>query len=306
MTYVILFLVFLFVLVCFVFYIVRKKWAIRKVCLLNDKEKLHEVDSLLKPFGFAFDLEQDIVISKNDAWQRDVGFCDLYDLKAPFFNIVTDAEPIYFMYDNKEYRLEFWKGQYGITTGAEIGLYVREKDSKDIRGFYRAAKDFERLQMGYKLYDNCFLFSRCGYSWWLTGFDVGKFSQPKDLCLKICIAFPNQEMQIAFVEGLLKAGYEQNKIQICKNAVCFDFCCSHHYMNCKHKFIKCIAQICNCINVSLFNFFTRYFTTTLDKLTYLRFMFPHLYRLIIKISIPRRKHKLYSKQRKHKKEKKRK
>ncbi len=301
MTYVIIFLVLFVVFVFFVLFTIRKKWAIRKVRKLSECEKLEEVNKVLYPFGFAFDLNQDIVISRNDAWQREVGFCNLYDLKAPFFNIVTDAEPIYFVYREKEYRLEFWKGQYGITTGAEIGLYVREKNSKDIKGFYRSVSDFERLQMGFMLYDNCFLFSRSDCSWWLTGFDVGKFSHPRDLTLKICIAFPNQEMQIAFVEGLLKAGYEQNKIKICEGAVCFSFCCSHHYMNHKHKLIKCFAQVCNCINVALFNFCTRYFTTTLDKLVYIRYMFPCLYRFIIKCSIPKRKHKHFLKNKQRRK-----
>ena len=292
MTYIILILVLVLLLIFIILYSIRKKWAIRKVYKESEREKLEALNQALCPFGFQFDLKQDIVISKNDSWQREVGFSDLYDYKAPFLNIVTDAEPIYFTYQDKEYRLEFWKGQYGITTGGEIGLYVRDKSMDDAFGYYRCATDEERLQMGFMLYDNCFLFSRSGLSWWLTGFDVGKFSRPRDLFMKVCILFPTKEMQVCFVEGLLAAGYEQNKIHICDCSVCFDFCCSHNYkLIHKNKIWKCIAQICNFINVSLFNFFTRYFTTTLDKITYIRFMFPCLYRFIIRHSIPRRKQK---------------
>ncbi len=292
MIYIVIGVVFVVLLIFFILYSVRKKWAIRKVHNESELEKLHTINKALRPFGFAFDLKQDIVVSINDSWQREMGFSDFYDYHAPLFNIVTDAEPIYFTYRKKEYRLEFWKGQYGITTGAEIGLYVRDEHTNAPEGYYRSARDEERLQMGFFLFHKCFLFSRCGYSWWLTGFDVGKFSKPKDLTMKVCVAFPNQEMQIAFVEGLLKAGYEQNKIRICDCNVCFDYCCSHNYkMNHRGRICKCIAQICNRINVSLFNFFTRYFTTTLDKLTYIRFMFPCLYRFIIRCTFPRRRPK---------------
>lgn len=290
MTYVIIGIVLLVLLIFIILYSIRKKWAIRKVHKECEAEKVRFLNEALRPFGFAFDLKQDIVVSINDSWQREMGFSDFYDYHAPLFNIVTDAEPIYFTYREKEYRLEFWKGQYGITTGAEIGLYVRDKHTDAPKGYYRCATDQERLQMGFLLFNKCFLFSRSGLSWWLTGFDVGVFSRPKDLTMKVCISFPSQEMQIAFVEGLLNAGYEQNKIRVCDSCVCFDYCCSHHYkMNHRGRILKCIAQVCNCINVSLFNFFTRYFTTTLDKLTYIRFMFPCLYRLIIRFTFPRRK-----------------
>ena len=131
MTYIILGIVLLVLVILFILYCVRKKWAIRKVKMENEIEKVRTINKALHPFGFAFDLKQDIVVSINDSWQRDAGYSDFYDYHAPLLNIVTDAEPIYFTYHDKEYRLEFWKGQYGITTGAEIGLYVRDKHSKN-------------------------------------------------------------------------------------------------------------------------------------------------------------------------------
>lgn len=297
MFYVILALLVVVFIVLFIFYHVRKKWAIRKVKQESEEKKLKEVNAALEPFGFAFDLEQDIVISKNDSWQRDMGYQDLFDLKAPFLNMVMDAEPIYFVYKGHEYRLEFWKGQYGITTGAEIGFYVRDLHCKE--DHFQAVSDEERLEMGFKLYKNCFLFSRSGLSWWLTGFDVGNFSKPRNLKMKCCVRFRSRGMQIAFVEGLLQAGYNKCQIHVCCDCVCFDFCCAHNYkVNGKYCIIKCIAQFCNYINVSFFNFFTRYFNRTIDKLTYIRYMAPCLYRFIIRLSIPRRKQKKHCKQRK--------
>lgn len=293
----IIFIVLIIILI--ICYLVKRRRAIRKVKCLSEEEKLICIDAALNPFGFKFDYCQDIVISKNDAWQRDFGYMDLYDLKAPFLNMVFDAEPIIFEYDCKKYRIEFWKGQYGITTGAEIGVYVRDSYTDLPTSFYRAANDDERLDMTFNLSKKCNLFSRCGCSWWLTGFDVGMFSRPKDLIMNICICFPNECMLEAFLESLIKAGYSKSSISICQTTICFEYCCSNNYkLNKRYRLIKCIAQIFNYINCHIYNFITRFFNRTLDKLTYLRLMSPCLFRLIICLSLPCKKKRYRKKRRK--------
>lgn len=277
-------------------YFKRRAWAIRKVKCTSEEEKVLGIDAALEPFGFKFDYCQDIVVSKEDPWQRDFGYSDIYDIKAPFLNMVFDAEPICFDYGTNEYRIEFWKGQYGITTGAEVGVYVRDAGSKLPPTFYRAARDDERLDIAFKLSKKCDLFHRQGCSWWLTGFDVGLFSRPKDLKMAICICFKDKDMLKAFFDALINAGYTCSNICICDNTICFDYCCSNnHKLNCSHRLIKCIAQVFNYINCRIYNFFTRFFNRTLDKLTYLRFMAPCLYRFVVKLCLPRRKKKRYHK-----------
>lgn len=293
MKYFILAAIFFIIIVLVVLYFVRKRWAIRKVKCLTDGEKLNYVDAALKPFGFEFDLNCDVVVSKNDCWQREYGYMDLYDSKAPHLNMVFDAEPICFEYEGKEYRIELWKGQYGITTGAEIGVYVRDKDSKN---YYRAATDEERLDMSFVLTKKCDLFCRCDKSWWLTGFDVGEFSKPEDLRMDVCICFPTCEMRDAFVESLINNGHSCCQLSICDNTVCFEYCCPKYYKpNCKHHIRKFFAQICNYINCHIYMHFTRFFNRTIDKLTYIKFMVPFLYKFVIRLSIPRRKKKGYKK-----------
>ena len=90
----------------------------------SDKKKLQEINHVLAPFGFAYDPSKDIFYSLENAWQKEFGYGKLYDDLAPLMNMAIDCEPIYFDYDGKKWLIEFWKGQYGITTGAEIGLYV--------------------------------------------------------------------------------------------------------------------------------------------------------------------------------------
>lgn len=287
---IIIFLIFL------ITYFKRKKQAIIKVKHTSKEDKISYINTILNPFGFEFDAYQDIVVSLNDSWQREVGYCDLYDLKAPFLNMVFDAQPIYFDYNNKHYRVELWKGQYGITTGAEIGIYIRDSNSDFKKEFYRTATYEESLELNFKLLNNCSLLERCAYTWWSTGFDVGEFSRPKDLSMKVCIKFPNEKMQYEFLKGLLNAGYTKNKICICQNYICFDFCKPYNYkLNNKYKLIKYFIQIINYINCSIYMHLTKPFVTTLDKLTYLRFMAPTVYKLILGLSIPRKKHKKYLK-----------
>lgn len=277
-----------------VWWIIKRKKAIKKVKFSTEEEKLMYVNAALDPFGFCFDYCQDIVVSKNDCWQRDFGYMDLYDLKAPFLNMVFDSEPIYFDYDCKQYRIEFWKGQYGITTGAEVGVYVRDKHPLFPTSYYRAATDDERLDISFELTKKCKMFSRCDKSWWLTGFDVGTFSRRKDLIMSICICFPNECMLEAFYKSLVNAGYAQSNISVCDTTVYFDYCHPNNYkLNKKHRIAKCVAQIYNYINCHIYNFFTRFFNRTLDKLTYLRFMSPCLFRLIINLCLPRKKKKRY-------------
>ncbi len=37
--------------------------------------------------------------------------------------MVIDAFPVYFNYEGRTWLVEFWKGQYGINTGGEVGIY---------------------------------------------------------------------------------------------------------------------------------------------------------------------------------------
>ena len=118
MKYIIIVFLVLIIISFLIWYLIKRKRAIRKVKCTSKEEKLSYINAALNPFGFIFDSYQDIVISKNDCWQREMGYTDLYDLESFRFNIVMNAEPIYFHYNKKEYRIEFLKGQYGITTGA--------------------------------------------------------------------------------------------------------------------------------------------------------------------------------------------
>ncbi|MDR0818688.1 MAG: DUF4474 domain-containing protein, partial [Oscillospiraceae bacterium] len=154
-----------------------------------DKQVQHDqLNALLDDAGFAYERDGDYFYSLRNCWQRECGYCKLYDEGCRELYMITDAEPIEFTYDGKRWLIEFWKGQYGITTGAEIGIYRTEREdisSPDFTGtFYEAIPDAEMMPMSFTLRKRGrTLLSRSDRHWWLTGFILGEFSQPKSLTM---------------------------------------------------------------------------------------------------------------------------
>jgi hypothetical protein len=60
-----------------------------------------------------------------DALQRNFGYAYGYDFAALGMSFILDCEPIFFDYDGKHWMIELWKGQYGLESGCEIGVYTR-------------------------------------------------------------------------------------------------------------------------------------------------------------------------------------
>lgn len=188
-----------------------------------------EISDVIEFSGFLYDPEQDIFFSKMDAWQREFGYCRLYDEAASPFGMVVDSEPVYFEYEGKRWLIEFWKGQYDLTTGCEVGIYTSEDASPDVSGvfngtFYYSGSNEELLRMSYSLRkNNKTLFIRNDKHWWLTGFKLGEFSEPSELTMKIYITLKDEYMCDAFVKGLKSAGYSDRDIKQYGVSVSFIF-----------------------------------------------------------------------------------
>jgi hypothetical protein len=69
--------------------------------------------------------------------------------------MVIDCEPIIFNYNNKTYMIELWKGQYDLSTGAEIGIYEKIGDDPIMNSpICACASEDNMLQMSYTLKKN--------------------------------------------------------------------------------------------------------------------------------------------------------
>lgn len=188
------------------------------------------MDKILEIAGYAYDPEQDLYYSTMYAWQRNFGYCRLYDEAAAPLHMIIDCEPIYFEYAGKRWLIEFWKGQYAMAMGCEVGIYNTEGPDLNIPGvfngtFYHTASDQELLKIDCTLYKNGQpVFQRKERHWWLTGFKLGSFAEPSELTMTITINFRNRTMRKAFTKGLLNAGYSPDDFTHSnhKLTLCFD------------------------------------------------------------------------------------
>ncbi len=168
--------------------------------------------------GFGYSTKDKCFYATGNAWQRDYGYNELYDKTSQFIAISYDTINVYFPYKNKDWMIQFWKGQYGMMLlGAEIGVYNRSmKASENDTGInhYNAVADKERLPISLTLYQNDkVLFSRAQKeNWWQTGFVPGQLGvtggvlvgsqYTKQLKVTTAITLDDAEMTAAFVEGL--------------------------------------------------------------------------------------------------------
>jgi len=177
------------------------------------------VKKIVKSSGFRYDPnpKKDIAYTTIEApVQRKLGYCDAYNNIAPAGFCIIDSEKILFKSGvlGEEYRIELWKGQYGITTGAEIGVYKRNSILEPINlmdvitgtKFYHCVCDTDLVKMSFTLLNKKTgktLFEREQKHWWLTGFVLGEFTEPEELVMdNISFTFKNSDLAKAFATQL--------------------------------------------------------------------------------------------------------
>jgi UDP-2,3-diacylglucosamine pyrophosphatase LpxH len=193
--------------------------------------------------GFLYDPGQDIIYSKMYPLQRYFGYAYGYDAAALAMNSIIDCEPIFFDYNGKTWMIELWKGQYGLETGCEIGVYNRPIGSTSFlygildatvgrrpydpnpshNLFFDCAADTELLRMSSTLRrQGTKLFTRGPEPhWWLTGFKWGVLSEPSDLEMDVSIECLDSVMTTALVGALAGMGYAD--VDTNGNTVSFTF-----------------------------------------------------------------------------------
>lgn len=186
-----------------------------------------ELDEAIKTAGFCYEPDQDIFYSDMNPWQRNEGYCSMYDDASAALGMIVDAEPIYFNYDGRRWLIEFWKGQYDLSAGCEIGVYVAEGDNlnknyKEI--LYSSAGDKDLLDMSFELLKGKeVIMARKGKHWWLTGFKVGEYVEPSELTMKLSITLKDVIMRNSFIKGLRRAGYSTREIGINGDTISLEF-----------------------------------------------------------------------------------
>ena len=160
-----------------------------------------------------------------DCWQRSFGFGRFYDLVAPYMLLEYDYVRVFFTYQDKDYMIQLWKGQYGlIFYGCEQGIYSKDHtDEEDgIFTFYKAMDPGEWPQMSLTLYHDknrngnyVREFTRANDThWWCSGFKAGHLKKEEpanELRQEGTITFKDPEVARFFSEGLIVCGFKEAK-----------------------------------------------------------------------------------------------
>jgi hypothetical protein len=256
----------------------------------NGKISFNALEEIIDTVGYAYNPEKDIFFSTMEAWQRKMGYCRLYDEAAAPLGMIIDSEPIYFSYEGKRWLIEFWKGQYGMTTGCEVGVYTSGWPDLNIPDvfngtFYTCASDRDRLYMKFYLKKNGkTIVSRKHKHWWLTGFRLGEFSEPSELILDIYITLKDKRMRNIFVEALRKAGYTDDEFETKNNIVAIRFDKPHS----KQPYSRTSATDSivlkrNKMFCDQYQSITQAYSSLSDKLTAVKEQSPDLYKEVLNI-----------------------
>lgn len=273
----------------------RKRKILRRLACMPAYEKYELLDSLAEPFGYKYNPDWDIFSSRMDAWQRQFGYGTIYDKASPFFNMVLDTIPVYFDYQGKTWLIQVWKGQYGICSGCEVGLYyadhiITEKERK--KTIFHAVEEPDRMVLSAEFWrKGRRLASLSKRHWWLTAFAVGTFSKPSNLSLDVSIQFPDLGMKEAFYKALLASGVHRRDTFSHYRTVYF------HFPDCLPKpalwkrIHGCVVQCKNRLNCKLFCFVTRCCHSRGDRILYLYFYLPFVCRHLLCLKHFRKKRK---------------
>lgn len=266
---------------------IRRKKSKQKVSQMEMPQKIMLLNELTEPYGFFYDEREDVFSSCLDAWQRNNGYTAIFDKAAASVNMVIDAWPVYFDYAGKTWLVEFWKGQYGINTGGEIGIYHTDEPVSPY--FYsvthfEAAEDNEMPEICCRLErKGKTVYEYCERHWWLTGFRMGTFSKPSDLCLLATLTFEEPEMAQALFEGLQRSGEPRSKYRLCGREVCvqMDFSKKHAPLTRLHRFL---VQLFNCFYCRCYLVLTKPFTHTVERMVFLYYLLPGCFRRMLRLA----------------------
>lgn len=172
-------------------------------------EKESDLARISRLYGFAYDKQKGYFYSLEEPWQKQYGYHRIYDELSGSMGMAVHCETIYFTYGGRDWMLGLWKGQYGLCTGGELGLYVRDEQHP---GYYRCADTQDHIGMSMTLYrGKKELLDRRDWNWHVSGFCLGSCVRPEDLSMRITFRFSNAAMCQSFVAGLQAAGYDSGQ-----------------------------------------------------------------------------------------------
>lgn len=206
--------------------VITAKYPIKVVENENALNSYLEQHNIL---SFQYDYDNNCYYANDKkSWQKDYGFMRIYDMLAPYAGMEYDYIRVFFTYENKDFMLQLWKGQYVAYYGCEVGLYNKEHDGKEVNDFtfFSAVDDtkywptmdvslYHQVEEGSDEYE--FVFKRpTDKYWWCTGFYEGELRQKEpadELRVVSALTMKNEEMATLLSEGLDKCGFTKAEIK---------------------------------------------------------------------------------------------
>lgn len=258
---------------------IRRKKSRNRVCTMCADDKYLLLDKILEPFHYCYLPSQDILISQTFAGPAP-------GRSGTSSHRIIDKLPVYFDYQNSTWLLELQKGRYGIYTGCEIGLFCGDgilTDSERKTAIFQPANHPSFMKMTFSLYRRDVPLTKLSAAGNLIKvLHAGCFCDPEELTVHIRLTFLCAEMAHAFAEGLTKAGYPPMDICFHCNSVTFIFSSllqNAASSDCRSSFPKIMLRR----KCRLFFFLTKAFDQTADRILYLYFYLPCLFKWFLPV-----------------------
>lgn len=168
--------------------------------------------------GYDYDAKQDIFYTSLDNWQRQGNFVAHYDTAAHYINMNYKTIRIDFgPTEGYNWRMQLWKGEYGVFGGCEAGIYTADPDKNAM--LYTATDNDHMLQWESALYlsrddfknSKPWFYREWQSHWWLTGFKSGVVN-PEDIVMYLHVRMRSAQMANQFEEALISSGYAKNTV----------------------------------------------------------------------------------------------
>ncbi len=201
--------------------IIRGEFAINVVKRNSPLKNLLESHQMMS-YQYSY-IDDYYYTNDKDAWQHDYGFGKIYDYVSPYLLLEYDYIRIFFTYEDKDWMLQMWKGQYGLVFyGGEIGIYNRPHSDEEIDAWtmFNCPEEEDWLKMEMTLWHEDIRgnwnreFTRpYDYYWWCTGFKNGHLRQQEpadELRLTGRITFKDEGMAALVADGFAECGLEMS------------------------------------------------------------------------------------------------
>ena len=167
---------------------------------------------------------------------RKFGYNGAYHWGSKFVYFYLSTIRIYFTYDDKDWLVELWKGEYAnAAVGCEVGFYYRDhnQNALDTLGpdnlLYKSVEDQDAMPVSMKLWQyekstDTTPVQKIDYGkrncWWAADFETGVLEKHRDqttLVMLATIDFPTEEMVNLCVDQLKEKGFKEENINSYNN-----------------------------------------------------------------------------------------